>query len=78
MTAHIAAGTLASALFLLTYCLLRGVDWRRVVRYWLVVYDEWERETFPGRERLQWRRYLEWSGRVAWVVVLVALWVMGL
>lgn len=71
MIASIAAGTLASALFLLTFCLLRGVDWRRVVQYWLRVYDQWERETFPGMERLRWRHYLEWSGRLAWVVILV-------
>lgn len=73
MTAAIAAGTLASALFLLTFTLLRGVDWRRFVHLCLVVYDEWERETFPGRERLAWRRFLAWSGRVAWVALLLAV-----
>ena len=67
--------SLALALAVLCAAFLR--HWRRFVSYWLVVYDQWERETFPGMERLRWRHYLEWAGRVVWVVVLAALAIMG-
>ena len=68
--------SLLLALAILCAAFLR--DWRRTVSYWLRVYDQWERATFRGRERLRFRHYLEWSGRLAWVGVLLALWVMGL
>ena len=69
--------TILIASLALALAILCAAVLRRPVAFLLRAYDQWERETFPGMERLRWRHYLEWSGRVVWVVVLAALAIMG-
>lgn len=70
--AAIAAGALASALFLLAHALLG--DWRKMAKFYRVCWLQWERHNLSIAERRDLRTLGRWVGRVAYVWLMLVAW----